>query len=106
MRRTALAREPTAHLRPGVQRGARPDRLERLGRYEAHLNRKLDPWYTGSILSSTLNRLFWAGGLKGGLGERAPPRFPLFFPSARSSRVLAAELNQQVFDIMGVALSS
>ena len=30
------ASEPTAHLRAGVRRGARPDRLEQLGRYEVH----------------------------------------------------------------------
>jgi hypothetical protein len=36
------AGEPAAHLRPGVRRGARPDRLERLRRYEVHLDRKLE----------------------------------------------------------------
>jgi hypothetical protein len=33
---------PTAHLRPDAGRGARPDRLKRLGRYEVHLDRKLE----------------------------------------------------------------
>jgi hypothetical protein len=36
------AGEPTAHLRPVAQRGARPNRLERLGRHEVHLDRKLE----------------------------------------------------------------
>ena len=36
------AGEPTAHLCPGVGRGARPDRLEQLGRYDVYFDRKLE----------------------------------------------------------------
>jgi hypothetical protein len=51
------AGEPAAHLRPGVWRGARSDRLERFGRYEVHLDRKLERMLTMLIRLQHLRRI-------------------------------------------------
>jgi hypothetical protein len=50
------ASELTAHLRPSAGRGTRPDRLERLGRYEVRLDRKLDHMLTILIRLQNLRR--------------------------------------------------
>jgi hypothetical protein len=80
------AGELTAHLRPSAGRGARPDRLERLGRYEAHLDRKLERMLTILIRLQNLRRtadlslptgVFPAEPYAGGQGQHGGVRLEL-----------------------------